>query len=493
MNRYFLPIILFFISLTTQAQKFTTPNTGVNWTLDSLVVASPSTVSLSQNAYTISEDIVLSELDTLVLRPGDFILIDSALTITVSGVFLSQGTEDNEVVINAVDSLKPYKGFRFEDISSAIIDYSIVKNGGGLKIITPEITITNSQFLYNTKGIATGAVIDLSYGSPLIQNNRFIQNAKPAVSSPANRTVSARIINNYIEGNNTLNENRPQLNMGTTGEDTLKIIGNTIIGDRALDRAGGIAVSNLLNSPEGINVIIEGNTIIDNRYGMTIAGGNAYAIIKNNIIEDNDTEGKPNLGGSGISLNAGADTQNITITGNEIRRNLWGITIIGQASANLGDDQADSGNNIFADNGNGGVVYALYNNTPNTITAKNNCWIEGQESTLEQAGAVIFDIADDASLGEVLYDPILCGETVATDDFTVSHTPFYPNPAHDKIFLTGAYDFTQMSIFSLDGRMVVQKNIDMHTHVIPFNLKPGMYIVEFENTNKKINYKLIVE
>lgn len=493
MNRYFLPIILFFISLTTQAQKFTTPNTGVNWTLDSLVQASPSSVTLFEDIYTISEDIELSEMDTLVLRPGDYVLIDSALTITVSGVFLSQGTENNEVVISAVDSLKPYKGFRFEDVSTAIFDYSIVKNGGGLKIITPEITITNSQFLYNTKGIATGAVIDLSYGSPLIQNNRFIRNAKPAVSSPANRTVSARIINNYIEGNNTLNENRPQLNMGTTGDDTLKIIGNTIIGDRSLDRAGGIAVSNLLNSPEGINVIIEGNTIIDNRYGMTIAGGNAFAIIKNNIIEDNDTEGKPNLGGSGISLNAGAATQDITITGNEIRRNLWGITIIGQASANLGDDEDDSGNNIFADNGNGGVVYALYNNTPNTISAKNNCWIEGQESTLEQAGAVIFDIADDASLGEVLYDPILCGETVATEDITVRQVPFYPNPAHDKIFLTGQYDYTQMSILSLDGRQILKKDIDSHSHVIPIQLKPGMYIVEFENTNQKVSHKLIVE
>src|SRR5699024_10519934 len=113
-----------------------------------------------------------------------------------------------------------------------------------------------------------------------------------------------------------------------------------------------------------------------------------------------------NLGGSGISVNSTEDNQTIIAVDNQIRGNLWGITIIGQGSMNLGDDEDNTGGNVFSDNGNNGETFALYNNTPNTIMAKHNCWIEGEEITLDDAAEVIFDQADDPSLGEVIYDPM---------------------------------------------------------------------------------------
>ncbi len=489
MIRKVLPLILVLFSVAIQAQKFTTPNTGVKWTLSDLNDAN-APVYPKGSGYVIGDDIEVSALDTILLNPNDFVELDSAVSITVFGSFLSLGAEDYEVTITSVDSLKPYNGFRFEDGANAVFSNSIVKNGGGLRVIAENLFVFNCQFLNNVRGLGSSAVLDLSYGAPIIQNNKFINNQRPAISSPANRAVAAKILNNYFYGNNQQNDNRPQINMGTTGSDTLIISGNTIIGDRKLERVGGIAVSNLTGNANGINTIIENNTIIDNRYGMTVAGGNAYALIKNNIIEDNDTEGKPLLGGSGISLNSGAPTQDITIIGNEFRRNLWGITIIGQASANLGDDDTP-GNNIFADNGNEGVIYALYNNTANTITAKSNCWIEGNESTLEEAGSVIFDVADDENLGEVIYDPILCGETVNTED--VEHNiAIYPNPAYDRIFLSGAQAFKQLGIYTLEGKQLMFTNIDAHTTSIPLNLNAGMYIIELQSDSNKVSRKLTV-
>ncbi|MCZ2102332.1 MAG: right-handed parallel beta-helix repeat-containing protein [Chitinophagales bacterium] len=490
MIRNVLPLILVLFSVAIQAQKFTTPNTGVKWTLSDLNAAN-APVYPKGSGFIIGDDIEVSALDTILLNPNDFVELDSAVSITVFGSFFSLGAENNEVTITSVDSLKPYNGFRFEEGANAVFSNSIVKNGGGLRVIAENLFVFNCQFLNNVRGLGSSAVLDLSYGSPIIQNNKFINNQRPAISSPANRAVAAKIINNYFYGNNQQNDNRPQINMGTTGSDTLIISGNTIVGDRKLVRVGGIAVSNLTGNANGINTIIENNTIIDNRYGMTVAGSNAYALIKNNIIEDNDTEGQPNLGGSGISLNSGAPTQDITIIGNEIRRNLWGITIIGQASANLGDDDTP-GNNIFADNGNEGVVYALYNNTPLTISAKSNCWIEGQESTLEQAGAVIFDVADDDTLGEVLYDPILCGVTVSTEDLE-HNLIIFPNPAHDRIFISGQHDFNLLQVFSIEGRQLLQVDIDENTVAVPFDLKPGMYILQLANQSQKVNHKLIVE
>src|SRR5699024_11610340 len=64
-------------------------------------------------------------------------------------------------------------------------------------------------------------------------------------------------------------------------------------------RVGDISVAALIGG--NVNAIIHDNTIIDNRYGLTIAGPNVWAEIKGNLIEDNDTEGQPMLGGSGRS------------------------------------------------------------------------------------------------------------------------------------------------------------------------------------------------
>ncbi|MEZ4792091.1 MAG: hypothetical protein R2783_01010 [Gelidibacter sp.] len=41
------------------------------------------------------------------------------------------------------------------------------------------------------------------------------------------------------------------------------------------------------------------------------------------------------MGGSGMSLDTSSGGMDIIASGNEIRRNLWGITVIGQASINL--------------------------------------------------------------------------------------------------------------------------------------------------------------
>src|SRR5690606_12059432 len=109
----------------------------------------------------------------------------------------------------------------------------------------------------------TGGTVALSRGIPVIANNSFLFNANPAISSAGNAQVSAYIFNNHIEGNNQTNNNRPQINMGATmTSDTLKIIQNTIIGDRNMVMAGGIAVANLV-------------------------GGTVRAIIADNIIKDN--------------------------------------------------------------------------------------------------------------------------------------------------------------------------------------------------------------
>ncbi len=480
------------LSFSVFAQEFTTPDTGVNWTLEDLMEESEETVEFSDNTYFIKQDIMVEESDTLTFNAGENIRIDEEVLITISGSWLSIGEEENLIDINATDSLTPYDGFRLQDEALIHIDYTSFKNGGGLRVITPNLTLTNSIFEYNTAdGVNTSGTVNISNGAPLIENNRFYKNALSAVASGANVDAAPKILNNYIEANSQEVTNRPQINLGSSGVEAIEIIGNTIIGDRDLTSIGGISLGNLMGGQ--LNALVEDNIIQDNRYGINVQGtGDAYVEIIENVIEDNDTEGNPALGGSGVSMTSGSSSQVAVLTGNEIRRNLWGITVINEATANLGDDEDNPGNNIFSENGNGGETYALYNNTPNTIMAKHNCWIEGEESTLEEVAEVIFDKADDDSLGEVIYDPIACG-VMGLPSFEKDAITMFPNPAKDQLNFESSVELNQLVIFDINGKKVQETSISSLQNSVDLNLDSGIYFVLFSGENGQLTKKLVVK
>lgn len=471
------------------AQDFTTPDNGTTYSLDDLVSASPSTISNSGSTYTLVGNLIISASDTLLIDSDVTLEIGADLRITIFGNF----TVDAEnVLFTAIDPAAPYDGFRFEEFSVINIQNSTIQYGGGLRVLTETFTINNSTLTNNVSGVSTGGVISLSRGVAQITNNTFTFNQTPAISSGANTQVSAYIFNNYLEGNNQANSNRPQINMGTTmTTDTLKIIQNTIKGDRSLNKVGGIAVSNLIGG--NIRAIIDDNIIYDNRYGMTVVGNNSFAYIRNNTIEDNDTQGSPNLGGSGISLSTSAAGMEVIASGNQIRRNLWGITVIGQASINLGDGAENPGLNAFSENANGGVTYALYNNTPNTIMAMNNCWDEANvPNNLEDAEAVIVHQNDDASLGLVIFDPVNC-DFLGVEELPFEAFTLYPNPTNGLLFISNNSSFDQLNIYSLDGKLIGQKTLQTGNNQMNFDLNSGLYILELNGANTKVIKKLIIQ
>lgn len=489
MKKITLLSIFFFTCSIVMAQTYTTPNTGVVWTLDDIATASPTTVSGSGNAYTLSENLVIAENDTFTIDTDLTLSIETDLLITVFGTLTFSA---DDVTITSAGT-NPYEGFRFEEFSVISIQNTTIENGGGLRVLTEEFTLDNCVITNNVSGGATtGAVISLSRGTPQITNNTITFNELPAIGSAANSSVSATISNNYIEGNNQLNSNRPQINMGTTMANVPLIINqNSIIGVSDLDQVGGIAVANLVGGT--INAEIDNNVIRNNRYGITVIGTNSFAYIRNNVIEDNNTQGNPQLGGSGISLNTASSGMEVIASGNEIRRNLWGITVIGEAFINLGDDTPESaGNNIFSENGNNDVVYALYNNTANTLPAGNNCWVEGEINTLEIAESVIFHQADDATLGEVLYDPVGCG-TLATEDFSIQSVAVYPNPSTGTIHFNNKNALISVEVFGIQGTKITSVPLSEGENTLTLDLSSGMYFLKFNSTESSVIEKLIVK
>lgn len=487
MRLQFTLIGLLFLALSAQAQ-YSTPNTGVNWSLDSIALHSPTTVTVSGSTYTLLEELVIEEKDSLRIDSNIRLEIAGGIEVGVKGYFYCSA---DSIVITTTNQEDPYKGFWCFETAEVYFNHTRIEKGGGIKVITPNFLMENCEVSDNNldRGSSTGSAISFSKGSPVVRNTIFKNNFHPALSSGANTSVAIQILNCYFEGNNQKNNNRPQINMGPSGDaDTTRIIGNKIVGDRDLTVVGGVSVSSLIGVPN--QFIIHSNDIYDNRYGFTSAGPST-GIIENNNIYDNNTETNPQVGGSGISL---YNTGMVMISGNNIRNNLWGITLIEKAQANLGsDDPGDfnPGLNTFSDNGNGGQIYALYNNTANEVKALHNCWIEGQFSTIEEVENVIFHVKDDTTLGKVIYEPFECGQITSISERDPVSLKVYPNPT-DATFSFAAEHTGILKIYNTAGVCLFTKKVNAGTNEINSLLAPGLYLVTFGDGLSFASQKLII-
>ena len=452
-----------------------------------MVTNAPSAISFSGGIYTLSQNLTIAPNDHLSITTDATININADVQIIVQGSFTADATA---ILITATNPATPYNSIIFETGSTGFMRNTTINYGKGIRLSTGNFEMQSCTMSFHVPGTTTSSAITFSTGSPVINNSTFTFNNYPAFSSGANQETSPTLSNNYLFKNNQSNTNRPQINMGPSGADTLRIVGNTIIGDPTKPMTGGIGASSLLGSLN--KVIIDGNTVRDNRYGITVVGANSSGFIRNNIIEDNDTQNSPNLGGSGISLSAsGATTMNIIATNNQIRRNLWGIIVIGTARINLGDGADNLGGNVFAENGNGGQTYALFNNTALPIMAMNNCWIEGTTLTPANVENVISHQVDDANLGLVTFTPFGC-DALSTPDFANLKPKIYPNPSNG--FLNILIDeSSKASIFSINGMLVKTLDLNEGLNSVTLDLSSGVYILKTENSTGNFNQKLVIQ
>lgn len=474
--RILFSFLLLLTSINAFAQ-YSTPGTGVNWNMDSLVLYSNGTVTGIDDIYEINYELSLSENDTLIISSAEIITIDTDVNVYFSGYFMANNPT-GLLITPYIDAT--FGGLRFEEESSAILKHVTIQYGGGIKVITPNFEMDSCTVYYLDFSFNTGAALEISNGKPVIRNSSFISNARAAISSAANAEVAPIIENNTFLNNNTSNSNRPQINLGPSGAtDTTKIIGNQISGSPDYEQAGGIAFSSLLGI-DG-NVMIKDNEVVNNRYGIAIIGNGINALIKDNICANNNTQDDPLLGGSGINFNA-SSTSTAIVSGNEIYGNLWGITVQGEFEINMGDETEESpGENIFYQNGNNDEIYALYNNTPNPISALNNCWDGLQSITLEDAEDVIFHEEDDLTLGLVSFDPMWnCGADVGIDEMGNNAFSIYPNPANNELFIESNSNWKEYAIYTISGRLVHSSNFSSEspTRLSVSNLQTGMYILE---------------
>ena len=173
-----------------------------------------------------------------------------------------------------------------------------------------------------------------------------------------------------------------------------------------------------------------------------------------------------------------------------ITGNLWGITAINAFDIDLGTED-DWGYNQIHDNGNGGVVYDLYNNSANDIMAVGNYW---GTTDIQEIENHITHQNDDPNLGLVNYIPFLEDDNVSesnTTDFEV-----WPNPVSYGSFtltLENAIP-SELVIYNVNGQMVKTQRIDNQTNIINIeSLGSGVYFVEVRDISGKTVKKLLIK
>lgn len=429
------------------ADGFKTAGDGTVYSLDKL-----SEIEAANVYKYVDEDdgeviYVMYENDTI--AAGDSFVMDDGVTL--------QFDDEVTLVIEGQGDFRLEKGSVFD---SAFDDYADVSpmgvhiTGGdsqtefvncqfyyvGLKCTSPHgLSFRNCGF-YNNNGAMGQAALTLGpSGAPfVVEDCSFEYGKKPAIAGAANYYNPLTIKNCTFKHNALLNKNTPQLNL--TVASSVTIDGCEIIGDTDLTMVGGIGISNF-SAVEGTHITIKNCHIADNRYGIGTVGPMDIRI-EGNTLQDNRYETNAMNGGSGISLYDPYQKTTAVIARNTISGNLWGVTVIGCKDVNMGQptrsDIQTPGLNVFNSNGNGGVLYDLYNNSSNKIYAQNNTWGVG-EQTEEQIETVIFHKVDDESLGEVIFMPAAntngIGGTIRTTDKTAA------------------------SVYDLAGRQRTKKNV----------------------------------
>lgn len=389
---------------------FTTDGEGRKYTFADLSKLESSGVQAIEGGYTVTANFIIAEEDTLSIEDGEKIRICHDIQIKILGKVDFTPENSAEILPYDNNSVPAPLYFTGEvgggEIRNVTFTACPIRFFGSIPLTIEKCTfkgITDSYAAINLGGSGLMTVSECD----------FLENGYPAIMGGANMTTPLLFKNNYIYKNSNNARNRPQINVTVAGDDKVEIIGNTVIGPGEITTNGGIAVNNMLSIAGSNKVLIEGNKVSDCRYGITTNGVMDIRII-NNILENNKWDSNPMNGGSGVSIYNTGGGQKIYMSGNTITGHLWGITNIGNVSGgtgpslNLGNltqgNDYNPGGNIFRDNGNNGVLYDLYNNSPMTVYAQGNTWNVAvqNEQNIEQ---VIFHQVDNSQLGKVIFMP----------------------------------------------------------------------------------------
>lgn len=450
-------LIVALMALTATASNYITRGDGTTYTLESLSQIDGSNVTKADGKFFLADTVTIVQGDTFRLEGAPTIYCGNGFVLDIQGdasflapVSVAAFMPDTVDGVAAV----PYE-IRIDNDSAKVDFQNVWFEGIGVRILhAKEVNLSNCIFDKHNGNNAGAVMISGSGNNVNIVACAFDSCAKAGVASAANSYSNIRIEGSEFYYNSTNNGNVPQINI--TAGPAVVVKGNTVVGDTTLTNVGGIAVGNLMMAEDTFNIAVEDNYISNNRYGLTFTGPMNGTISSNRILS-NKYATNAMTGGSGISLYYTGSDNKVTLRDNEIKDNLWGLTFLGNSyyggnNVDMGTYD-DYGNNTIGDNGNGGVLYALYNNQADSVWAVGNNWTDVNSNDSADIAQVIFDHSDNASLGVVVFMPVKSTNAI-------SHTTYSGKAGTEAVYdlygrrMNGKLESLPHGIYIVKGKKV---------------------------------------
>lgn len=449
-----LPTVMLAILLAATAHAaYTTPGTGVDWTLDDLVAMSGGVVTGGAGSYEFHDSLVIAIGDSVTVAPGTTMLFfgGNAVGIAVNGALTAVGTEESPITFSATAATPgAWRGLDYEntgvgsgfhlawcDIGYADIGVDVA--GGDIQVEDSKVHhCSNRAFDFTT---ANGSVRRCT-----IRDNQTRTITATLSSSPLFEDC-------WFENNNIVNTTQyPYINIGLQGVNSPVIRRCHILGS-GHHMSGGISIW------ASSAAVVEGNVIEGCGYGILCYSTGANAVIRNNYLRLNNIHPDQVNWGFGVACNGNNAP---VLTGNHITGHWYGVAAINGGHPNLGNlDNAatdDDGGNVITGNGIGAVSYGFYNNTALAQMAQGNYW--GYATSDADVELHIFHQVDNAALGLVNFahyiGDIAAVPGVATVTMLDRHSVF-PNPFNPRTtirFKLPEGGHARLDLFDVAGRLV---------------------------------------
>ena len=383
--------------------QWVSPGEGVTYTFSDLVEVTDGVVTVGENGYLVNADLTISAGDVLEINNQTARVDFAEVLVTINGSMVCTNTSTRTKFYGLNET--NHFSMRFENATGCNIKKMYFSDGAGIKVIESDVTFDDVKFVYFTRGYSN-SVINIFNCNPTIRNCYFMLNEGSAIGSPINGQASPQILNCDFD-TNVNGINAPQINLGPGAEDTIRIVGNEIYTIMAQWYVGGISVADLMGM-ESTKVLLKDNIVRDGRYGYNQQGERISSVIVGNQFINNNHEENPMNGGSGISIYGNSTTNKAILRNNLITGNLWGITAIYYHDIDMGTED-DWGYNEIHDNGNGGAIYDLYNNSTCDLSAIGNKW---NSTDYDEIESHIYHQHDDPGLGLVTFYPYVGSEGI---------------------------------------------------------------------------------
>src|SRR5690349_8413977 len=232
-------ILLALICFTNIYSNYSTPGSGVSWSLTDLVTNSGGVVTFSSGTYFINDTLIVTSPDTIKILSNATVKLAQNVAFNTLGTLIINPPDS--VKFTSIDTTLKFQELRLDDLSDAsvirklIFEYSF----NGFRMLDSSPLIENCTFRYNCLGASTtSTAISLFRSNAIIRNCKIYRNYRVGIAGGSNIANAPQILNNEIYENNVSNGNVPQINLGQSGSGTTIIRGNTITGGNSIQTGG---------------------------------------------------------------------------------------------------------------------------------------------------------------------------------------------------------------------------------------------------------------